>query len=44
MLAYAVVGAVQGVLGGELFVGDPPLIGALAAGVLAFYSLGAHAS
>ena len=43
VLAYAVVGAVQGALGGELFAGDPPLIGALAAGVLAFYSLGAHA-
>jgi signal transduction histidine kinase len=43
VLAYALISALQGVLGGELFVGDPPLAGALAAGVLAFYSLGAHA-
>jgi signal transduction histidine kinase len=43
VLVYALISALQGLLGGELFAGDPPLIGALAAGVLAFYSLGAHA-
>jgi signal transduction histidine kinase len=43
VLAYAVISPLQGLLGGELFAGEPPLIGALAAGVLAFYSLGAHA-
>jgi signal transduction histidine kinase len=43
VLAYAVISPLQGLLGGELFTGDPPLIGALVAGVLAFYSLGAHA-
>ena len=42
-LAYAVISPLQGLLGGELFTGEPPLVGALAAGVLAFYSLGAHA-
>jgi signal transduction histidine kinase len=43
VLAYALICPLQGLLGGELFVGDPPLIGALAAGAIAFYSLGAHA-
>jgi signal transduction histidine kinase len=43
VLAYAVISPLQGLVGGELFTGDPPLIAALAAGVLAFYSLGAHA-
>jgi signal transduction histidine kinase len=42
VLAFAVICPLQGLLGGELFNGYPPLIGALAAGVLAFYSLGAH--
>jgi signal transduction histidine kinase len=43
VLSYAVICPLQGLLGGELFKGDPPLAAALAAGVLAFYSLGAHA-
>jgi signal transduction histidine kinase len=43
VLAYAAASPLQGLLGGELFVGDPPLAGALAAGVIAFYSLGAYA-
>jgi signal transduction histidine kinase len=43
VLVYAVVGPLQGLLGGELFSGDPPLAGALAAGVVAFYSLAAYA-
>jgi len=43
VLIYAAVSPLDGLLGGELFTGEPPLIGALAAGVLAFYSLGAHA-
>jgi signal transduction histidine kinase len=43
VLAYAVICPLQGLLGGELFKGDPPLAGALAAGAVAFYSLGAHA-
>jgi hypothetical protein len=43
VLSYAVICPLQGLLDGELFKGDPPLIGALAAGALAFYSLGAHA-
>jgi signal transduction histidine kinase len=42
-LAYAVITPLQGFLGGELFTGDPPLIGALAAGAVTYYSLGAHA-
>src|ERR671932_446461 len=42
-IVIAVGSALQGVLGGELFKGHPPLIGALVAGVVAFYSLGAHA-
>jgi hypothetical protein len=44
VLAYAVICPLQAVLGGELFTGDPPLIAALAAGVLTFYSLGAYAA
>ena len=43
VLSYAVICPLQGLLGGELFKGDPPLIGALVAGVLAFYSLAAYA-
>ena len=43
MLVYAVVGPLQGLLGGELFTGDPPMAGALAAGVVSFYSLAAYA-
>jgi signal transduction histidine kinase len=42
VVAYVLVSSLQGLLGGELFAGDPPLLGALAAGVLTFYSLGAH--
>jgi signal transduction histidine kinase len=43
VLVYAVVGPLQGLLGGELFTGDPPLAGALAAGAVSFYSLAAYA-
>jgi signal transduction histidine kinase len=43
VLSYAVICPLQALLGGELFKGDPPLVGALAAGAVAFYSLGAHA-
>jgi hypothetical protein len=44
VLTYAVVGPLQGLLGGDLFTGDPPMAGALAAGVVAFYSLAAYAA
>jgi len=43
VLVYAVVSPLQGLLGGDLFAGDPPMAGALAAGAIAFYSLGAYA-
>ena len=43
VLSFAVICPLQGLLGGELFEGDPPLFGALVAGALAFYSLAAHA-
>jgi signal transduction histidine kinase len=43
VLSYALICPLQGLLGGELYKGDPPLIGALVAGALAFYSLAAHA-
>ena len=42
-LSYAVVVPLEALLGGGLYEGEPPLIGALAAGVLTFYSLGAGA-
>jgi signal transduction histidine kinase len=40
---YVVVAVLQGVIGGDLFSGHPPAFGALAAGCVSFYSLGAHA-
>jgi signal transduction histidine kinase len=43
-LSFAAVAPLQGVLGGGVYAGEPPLIAALAAGGLAFYSLGAYAT
>jgi signal transduction histidine kinase len=43
VLAFAVISPLQALLGGELFTGDPPPPGALAAGVVTFYSLAAYA-
>ncbi len=43
-LAFAAAAVLQGLLDGRLYAGEPPLLAALAAGVLAFFSLGAHAA
>ena len=41
--AYGTVAALQALLGGDIFDGEPPAAAALLAGAVAFYSLGAHA-
>ena len=43
-LAFAAAAVLQALLDGRLYAGEPPLLAALAAGVLAFFSLGAHAA
>lgn len=43
-MAFAATAPLQALLGGDLYSGERPLIAALLAGGLAFYSLGAHAS
>jgi len=43
-LIFAAVAPLQGVLGGGLFDGEPPLLAALVTGGVAFYSLGAYAT
>jgi signal transduction histidine kinase len=43
-IAFASASVLQGALGGGVYENAPPLHVALAAGVVAFYSLGAHAS
>ena len=44
VLAYAGVAALQALLGGSLFEGEPPPVAALVAGAIAFYSVGAYAA
>jgi signal transduction histidine kinase len=41
-ILFAAVTLLQGVLGGDLYAGAPPLLAALVAGGVAFYSLAAH--
>lgn len=43
VVTYAAAAALQAALGGGIFDGEPPLAAALITGVIAFYSLGAHA-
>jgi signal transduction histidine kinase len=43
-LAFAAVAPLQGALGGDLYAGEPPLLAAIVAGAVAFYSLGAYAA
>ena len=40
---YGAVAALQALLGGDIFDGEPPAAAALVGGAVAFYSLGAHA-
>ena len=42
-LAFAAIAPLQELLGGELYAGEPPLLAALVAGGVVFYSLGACA-
>ena len=43
-LTFAAAAALQEILGGALFAGEPPLVAALVSGAVAFYSLGAYAA
>ena len=43
-IAYSLTAALTSILGGELFVGEPPYFACLIAGAVTFYSLGAHAA
>lgn len=42
-LAFAATAALNAVLGGDLFAGEPPPFASLIAGAVTFYALGAHA-
>src|SRR5215217_3751267 len=42
-MTFAASAVLQALLGGELYAGEPPLLAAIVAGGVAFYSLGAYA-